>query len=179
MKYNFQLSVMSLKIFLKDLYFIWKDKKCSKFFKPKKKKNHVISQGGPGTPQSSGLWVRAALIPALQTPFLLSCHLPHVTREQWNDSYIWALGKSVLISQYSETLRIFLPIFFKRLSFLLRSYFSKPDLFLKESLFSLPISSQLANFPSFLWHEGELNLPQTIFWTRQPGVLASHAIYPW
>ena len=38
MKYNFQLSVMSLKIFLKDLYFIWKDKKCSKFFKPKKKK---------------------------------------------------------------------------------------------------------------------------------------------
>ena len=137
------------------------------------------SSWGPGTPQSSGLWVRAALIPALQTPFLLSCHLPHVTREQWNDSYIWALGKSVLISQYSETLRIFLPIFFKRLSFLLRSYFSKPDLFLKESLFSLPISSQLANFPSFLWHEGELNLPQTIFWTRQPGVLASHAIYPW
>jgi hypothetical protein len=47
--------------------------------------------------------------------------------------------------------------------FFLRCYFPISDLFQKESLFSLPISFQLANCLLFLWEEGELNSSQTMF----------------
>lgn len=51
---------------------------------------------------------------------------------------------------------------------------SNMRLFLKESLFSLPISFRLANFLLSLWDEAELNPSQTIFGMWQPWLLAAH-----
>jgi hypothetical protein len=60
---------------------------------------------------------------------------------------------------------------------LLSCYFPPSDLFLEESLFSLPISFSLANFLLFLWDEAEFNSSQTIFGVWQPRLLASHHIW--